>query len=218
MAEDWLDLDSNLTSARATWSKTAAVDRYPCNPPHVSETPQNPCFTIFASSSIPRGSGRRTANHELERDWRSVGSSQTVSKAAPRALLCILEGQGSESLFADRPSSPSSRFALDKQLRRAAMGQQATPEELYTRSEISKIKQVEPALLLTTPQHTPQPTTALPQHLQPADQLENTHRFAPFGVPRSRRLQTFSVFAWTTALPILLGVFFLLWCVRLGVI
>ncbi|GAA6028583.1 hypothetical protein NBRC10512_007884 [Rhodotorula toruloides] len=90
------------------------------------------------------------------------------------------------------------------------MGQQATPEELYTRSEISKIKQVEPALLLTTPQHTPQPTTALPQHLQPADQLENTHRFAPFGVPRSRRLQTFSVFAWTTALPILLGVFFLL--------
>ncbi|BGO92765.1 diacylglycerol O-acyltransferase 1 [Rhodotorula toruloides] len=54
------------------------------------------------------------------------------------------------------------------------MGQQATPEELYTRSEISKIK------------------------------------FAPFGVPRSRRLQTFSVFAWTTALPILLGVFFLL--------
>ncbi|BGP21575.1 diacylglycerol O-acyltransferase 1 [Rhodotorula toruloides] len=54
------------------------------------------------------------------------------------------------------------------------MGQQEMPKELYTRSEISKIK------------------------------------FAPFGVPRSRRLQTFSVFAWTTALPILLGVFFLL--------
>jgi hypothetical protein len=74
-----------------------------------------------------------------------------------------------------------------------------------------------PALLLTTPQHTPQPTTALLQPLQLADQLERTHRFAPCGVPRSRRLQTFSVFAWTTALPILLGVFFLLWCVRLGV-
>ncbi|GAA5844974.1 hypothetical protein JCM11251_003169 [Rhodosporidiobolus azoricus] len=35
-------------------------------------------------------------------------------------------------------------------------------------------------------------------------------QFAPFVVPRHRRLQTFSVFAWTTALPLTLATFFVL--------
>lgn len=38
------------------------------------------------------------------------------------------------------------------------------------------------------------------------------HRFVPFVVPRHRRLQTFSVFLWTTALPLSLGIFCILWC------
>nr|BBA16945.1 diacylgycerol acyltransferase isoform 1 [Rhodosporidiobolus fluvialis] len=35
-------------------------------------------------------------------------------------------------------------------------------------------------------------------------------QFVPFVVPRHRRLQTFSVFAWTTALPLTLATFFVL--------
>lgn len=36
-------------------------------------------------------------------------------------------------------------------------------------------------------------------------------RFAPLLVPRHRRLQTFAVFCWTTALPLSIGFFFILW-------
>lgn len=145
--------------------------------------PHTICCTTMMVSDPPDGLGRR----EGVAVW-----NDTSSNLIP--LLCP----------ATVPPNGMVKTATATAVKAKVQATPAHGEEEYTTSRRSNIQSV-PVLSLQYPA-----APALPRVLT---YPPPSPRFAPLVVPRKRRLQTLAVFGWTTALPLLLGLFFVLWYV-----